>query len=307
LIGKTESNDFPITEDALLKEHDFNPKSFISVLNLDGSKLLYSSYLIKAPQFRDALYGLDFKSNGNPVIVGASKSFDETEGVFDYDLTDAEFGLYITELDEVNYLPLKSCFIGIDLGNVYENAVFKIDNDDNLHFGLATRTSNFPISSGAINKGGLETDGLYFVLDENIRSLKYSSYFGALGILIRSLDVYSDGYASFCGLGFNLPVTDNAYKRYSDGDNFIIVFNYKQTGIEEDKLEVPILIYPNPAAEYLYLAGAQDINYYKIYDIFGAVKLTGISADNRINVSSLPVGTYFLSSGSHTQKFTVTR
>ena len=98
-----------------------------------------------------------------------------------------------------------------------------------------------------------------------------------------------------------------------------IVIDYRETMVgipapETDPGSVVFSLYPNPASEWIHVSveSDQSINEITIFDLYGKVVeikvLTGTNAEvQRINVSNLPAGLYFLavstSTGSATHKF----
>jgi hypothetical protein len=69
-----------------------------------------------------------------------------------------------------------------------------------------------------------------------------------------------------------------------------------------------IVIYPNPAKEFMHIKNLRSKQEYEIYDISGRKIVTGVIADdnNRIDISNMASGVYFLQLNRiHTIKFVV--
>ncbi len=76
--------------------------------------------------------------------------------------------------------------------------------------------------------------------------------------------------------------------------------------------ENEILVYPNPASDYIEISGlsnpklqlgANDDYVIKIYNTFGEIVISDVEHLDRIDISHLPVGTYFIRIGNKLNKF----
>jgi len=73
-------------------------------------------------------------------------------------------------------------------------------------------------------------------------------------------------------------------------------------GIDEQTSK-SFTIYPNPVVDEVHFTGLFDKNEgYNVTDLSGRTFLTGL-ADEKINVSTLPSGSYFIRIGATTMKF----
>jgi len=75
------------------------------------------------------------------------------------------------------------------------------------------------------------------------------------------------------------------------------IFGEVYTGIEENATASNLQCYPNPVKDVLYVKGAA-IDHYTITDVSGRVVLSGIAADNSIQVNILKPGVYILRTGA---------
>lgn len=65
--------------------------------------------------------------------------------------------------------------------------------------------------------------------------------------------------------------------------------NLSQTDLSNGSLR----IYPNPSRDYIHLTLSKDVNF-SLYNTLGVLVQKGITKDQKINITTLPVGTYFL-------------
>ena len=81
VAGYSNSNDFPVTDDAM-KNYNVGVDGFIAKLSNDGSKVIYSSFI--GGSNSDIFYNIVADLNGNLYLTGETNStdFKTTEGVF---------------------------------------------------------------------------------------------------------------------------------------------------------------------------------------------------------------------------------
>jgi len=82
VVGSTDASDFPITQDAYENSYIGNDDAFFTILNSDGSNLLYSTFL--SGSNIDRAYGVSFYNN-IVIVCGITYSpdFPTTDGAFD--------------------------------------------------------------------------------------------------------------------------------------------------------------------------------------------------------------------------------
>ena len=83
----------------------------------------------------------------------------------------------------------------------------------------------------------------------------------------------------------------------------IEVTTLKAVGIGNMTANNAISVYPNPAVESLYIDGVTENSEYVIYDISGKAIDEGTLLINKVDVSSLKTGMYFIETESGKTKF----
>ena len=96
----------------------------------------------------------------------------------------------------------------------------------------------------------------------------------------------------------------------------IIFYNFNETNVKENLTQL-ISIYPNPASNYIEIRkpsegfAPSEGSEIKIYNTYGECVLTletkEFSSLQRIDISHLPVGLYFIQIGNYLEKFMVVR
>ena len=147
VIGRTESNDFPTTGDALQSVFaQGESDGFISVFDADGS-LLHSTYI--GGSGSDRLTDFDIDAMGNLVLVGrtASADYPVTHDAYQPDLN-GESDCFITVVSRDLSTVLYSTFLGggsTDAGNE-----IAIDGEDKFIISGSTSSRDFPVTDDAL-------------------------------------------------------------------------------------------------------------------------------------------------------------
>jgi chitinase len=116
-----------------------------------------------------------------------------------------------------------------------------------------------------------------------------------------------DGYPDLLGMmtwSVNWDAVSSCASSYEYAQTFEDIFG--TSGIRKNDSTLPL--YPNPASNYIYISLPADaVNGVKVYNVFGTSVLTQISASGtgrqRIDVSGLPPGVYFIRAGEKMYKF----
>ena len=141
--GHTGSVDFPTTFAAYDNTLNGNADLFVTVLNNDGSNLIYSTYIGGASD--DIGKGIILDIENNAYITGNTRSedFPTTPGCFDDSLND-DYDAYICKLNPTGSTLLYSSYIGGDESDVGNE--IRIDKENlGIIVGI-TRSINFPTS-----------------------------------------------------------------------------------------------------------------------------------------------------------------
>ena len=92
-------------------------------------------------------------------------------------------------------------------------------------------------------------------------------------------------------------------EQVSKASEAIEVTTLKAVGIGNMTANNAISVYPNPAVESLYIDGVTENSEYVIYDISGKAIDEGTLLINKVDVSSLKTGMYFIETESGKTKF----
>jgi hypothetical protein len=224
VTGSTESHDFPTTPNAFQTEnHGLGPvttNAFVTKVNVDGSALVYSTYL--GGRFDDGAGGIAVDAVGNAFVAGWAESdnFPTTPGVVQPNPGDdrlCSFRLctdaFVTKLDASGSALLYSTYLG---GNLFDGGTaIALDGDGNAYVTGYTDSLDFP-TSGAFqpNRGGGQ-DAFVAKLDSTASTLIYSSYLGGSGQEAgNGIAVDGAGTAHVTGAttSQDFPTTPDAYQ-----------------------------------------------------------------------------------------------
>lgn len=168
----------------------------------------------------DYIYGLATDQENNVIVVGwtNSQSFPVTSGSSDDTFNGGSYDAFVTKYDP-NGVKLWSAFLGgSDVDQAYG---VTCDNDDNIYITGQTTSTNFPVSTHAIqpaNKGG--NDIFLTKLDKN-GGMQWSTYFGgSIHETGESLVVTRDNQLVLTGYtrSFDFPISPQAYQKTIGGN-----------------------------------------------------------------------------------------
>ena len=102
VTGRTNSNDFPSTPDAVKRRNRGTFDAFVTKLNASGSSLVYSTYL-GAGGSDDRGNGIAVDGNSDVYVTGYTRStmFPTTPGVFDTAYNGGTYDAFVTKFAEV--------------------------------------------------------------------------------------------------------------------------------------------------------------------------------------------------------------
>jgi uncharacterized repeat protein (TIGR01451 family) len=192
VTGSTGSTNYPTTPGAfqttLHGSSYYNGDAFVTKLNVDGTALLYSTYL--GGSSSEQANGIAIDSTGNAYLAGYtySNDFPTTPGAFK---TAASPGssqeAFVTKLNDTGTALVYSTFLG---GSGADQATaIKVDSSGYAYVTGMTASANFDITPGAYQStygGGSSSyygygDAFATKVDPSGTSLIYSTYIGGTG------------------------------------------------------------------------------------------------------------------------------
>jgi predicted transcriptional regulator len=228
VTGHTYSDDFPTTANAYDKDHNGQGDIFISKLNPDATKLVYSTYIGGITE--DYGVGMDVDKFGNAFVTGRTQSpiFPTTTGAYN-NSNSSIFSIYVLKLNRTGSSLDYSCLISGNKSDYGQDIALDSQGNANV-IGLAS-SADFPITDDAIYKSHSgHTDLVYFKFNHNGSELIYSTFIGGFDrdtpgaiTLDQSDNVYITGYTA----SSDFPTTTNAYSSEFTGvyDVFVIKLN----------------------------------------------------------------------------------
>jgi uncharacterized protein (TIGR03437 family) len=235
LTGGTNSTDFPVTASAPQTRFGGTGGSslppfsspvgdaFAAKLDASGT-LMYSSYL--GGSAIDQGYAIAVDASGSAVIAGATASanFPVTAGVFQparRGYTDA----FVTRINPAGTALVYSTYLG---GSVENYALaLALDSSGNAYAGGITRSTDFPVTSGAFQSGITGgAAGFLAKLNATATSLAYATYLGGDNYTYLygvAVDSSGSAYATGTTTATDFPLTAGAYNRRGKqgGDVFV--------------------------------------------------------------------------------------
>ncbi len=152
IYGRTKSNDFPLTEDALDKIFTGGSELFITKLSNDGKRLIYSSYLggqEKSPS-GELSTSIVVSKEGDVYINGLTDADDHpvTQNALK-NSNSGGYDIFITVLDSTLKHIRYSTYIGGQADEV--SSAIALDDKNNIICVGATLSSDFPTTTGAFD------------------------------------------------------------------------------------------------------------------------------------------------------------
>jgi len=278
VTGMTKSTNFPITSgayDSTLNLYDYTDV-FVSKLSASGASLEYSTLLggDKTESSLDIAVDLD----GCAYVVGFTSSPVFFPLVSAFDTTGNSNGNgYITKLNSTGTALEYSSFIS---GSAWTQALgVAVDSSKKAYIVGATYSSDFPVTSDAIdstyNAGG---DGFLTVLEPS-GALSYATYLGGSGteyVYSVALDSVGDIYVAGLTSSIDYPTTPGVVRRYFVGQEDAFVTKLNPAGTQ--------MLY----STYLAGSGEDYVNAIKISSR-GTAVVTGYTSSTNFPVSSYPI------------------
>jgi hypothetical protein len=195
VVGETTAADYPTTDRAWDRNLQSNRKAFVTKLNATGSSLVYSTFLGGTSQYdagsANRGYSIAVDGSGNAWVTGVtvSDNFPTTTGAFQTALNGYGDG-FVTQLNANGSELLYSSYLG-GTGVSYgddpdEPNRIKVDSSGNAYVTGETRSTDFPVTTGALQTtfGGGDWDGFVAKIDPTktgASSLVFSTYLGGSG------------------------------------------------------------------------------------------------------------------------------
>lgn len=231
IVGNSNSDNFPTTLGAYRTTYSGWMDVFISKISIDGSTLLYSTYLGGSTE--DEPYALVLDDDNNAYVTGYTESsnFPTTIGAYDTVIggsSDAFVSKISTDGSSLSY----STFIG---GSTTDeiNAI-DLDAEKNAYLTGKTFSNDFPLTDNTDYRFIMgETDAFAVKLSADGTSLINSTYLGGIyvdhGLALKYISddtCYIVGYTS----SPIFPTTDDAYNKTYGGADDCFVIKYAFTG-----------------------------------------------------------------------------
>lgn len=242
IAGTTRSKDFPVTSKAWDGSYndttlnDENGDIFISVFNMWGSQLLFSSYL--GGGAKERAYGIKLDSKDNIIVAGYTESYDYpvTKNAYDttYNSTIVNKGkgdAIITKFRDMDgSLVFSTYFGGAGTDKAFD---LYLDAYDNCFITGVTGSPDFPVSFNGFdtsyNEKSAGADAFIIKTDADGRRIHYGSFYGGKGNDVgQAIKVYNGVYIYAAGTTSSpdFPVTpgilDTLYSDSLGSDAFII-------------------------------------------------------------------------------------
>lgn len=178
VVGRTRSEDFPVTGQAWQRFPRGLWDAFAVKLSADGSKLVYSSLLGGSAD--DVAHAVAVDRSGSAYVVGASSSADFpcTDHALQRKLAGSRDG-FVTKLDDQGSVAVFSTL----LGGSRDDAAFAVDVDREGHPYVAGRTVSldFPTTASAADTKKDELDGFVAKLGIDGAEMVWATFVGGTG------------------------------------------------------------------------------------------------------------------------------
>lgn len=306
LAGTTESNDFPLSDNAFRKNFGGIYEGFVVKLKKQNDIYIlnYSTFL--GGKNNEIINDIDCDDQNNLVIVGSTDSddFPITNGVIQSTFSS---GIYrdgfVTIFKADGSAPLYSTFIGKNgQDDIYS---VKVGPDNKIYVCGNTYSQDFYVTANAYqsNLDGLG-DAFIMMLNNSLNNILYSTYLGGSDEdAAYDLCIDTDSkYVFIVGqtYSFNFDVTPNAFQTILANSRDVFVakidvvsqINSIQNNLTKNKLNW--IAFPNPNNGNFYIKSNQFIEL-ELVDISG--RIIGVINSNgmsNINKIGLPAGIYFI-------------
>lgn len=222
------------------------------------------------------------------------------DGLGDFIIGERNLNAWNERIGNVNYFE--------NIGSV-NNPVFEPDVTilpNNPTFGdINTKTTGFATGSSS-PKGFITEDGFTLVTgsESGLISVYESSFEGSnapFNEVTNNLSQIKEGRLTTCDIA---DIDNDGFLEIAVGNsrgglsiyNTILQPNGVLSNTQATLPESKIVLHPNPANDYIFVAGINEFTDYRIYDANGRIHKTGkIPTLNQLDISTLSSGIYFIS------------
>lgn len=238
ISGNTRDPDYPVSENAYQKELKGEADAFVAKFTPEGA-LVFSTLI--GGSSREHHTGLTVDEEGNVYLVGGTHSSDFPVTPDSYDIFfngEKDWGgdVFLVKLNPSGTHLEFATFIG---GLAQETAdVVHVDSEGNILIGGCTRSPDFPVTEGAIDKEFRGFEAFISKFSADGKELLFSTFLGGSGndaISCITTDPENNIYAAGFTRSNDLPVTANALRKsgenteeseWWDGtDNYLVKLN----------------------------------------------------------------------------------
>lgn len=239
VVGTTADDAFPVTDDAFDSSYNDNYDVFVSKMDANGSKLLYSTYIggsntenyVSYSSWRSEAGGIWVDDDGAVYITGNTRSsdFPTTAGAYDTVISSGYDGFVLKLSSKGDKLDFSTYLGGTN--NDYPTDICL--NDDGNVIVVGFTYGNLPVTTGAFQTSlGGGCDGFASMLNASGDKLLYSTYMGDIyDDLAFAVALGPNGCAYVTGFtrSSNFPTTTGAYNRTHNSYTDIFVLKLNET------------------------------------------------------------------------------
>ena len=176
IVGLTNSEDYPVTEDALESSYNGGQYDLFLLKIASNGSLLYSSYF--GTEGDEYTEDAEMSSLGNIIIVGGTNSANlpVTDNATQPNITGTQGGFIVSWNNDFKAIAYCSYFSGSG-GDIIGSIA--LDPEDNIFVTGVTTSSSFPITDNAYqSEYDSITRDFYLAKFNSTYSLEYSTFFG---------------------------------------------------------------------------------------------------------------------------------
>lgn len=222
IAGFTNSDDFPVTENAYSKKRMGDLDGYVAKIDINTNKIIWATYI--GGTNVEYLSDMEIDNEGNVYIIGntLSSDFPTSENAYDRSFNGASGGnhgdLYIAKLSNDGAKLLFSTYLGGSDTESFENLA--LDNNGNIYICSSTSSTDYPITLNTLdstfngqNSGNYLADIAISKLSNDGSKLLFSTFLGGRGNETATINIDLQGRLFVIGQtsSSNFPVTNNSY------------------------------------------------------------------------------------------------